>query len=52
MVVAPYDRTGLRYASFIGWMIITLLYFERRAFAQLLAMRDAEIEKLRQEHAR
>ena len=51
-VAAPGDRWAIPFACFMAWMVITLLYFERRAFAELLAMRGAEIEKLRHEQGR
>ena len=46
------QRVIIPFALFIAWMVITLLHFERRVFAELLAMRDAEIEKLRHEQGR
>ena len=37
---------GAPFGFFMFWIAATVLYFERRAFAELLAMKDAEIRRL------
>jgi hypothetical protein len=39
-------RRAILCALFAGWGFVTILNFERRAFAELLASKDAEIRRL------